>query len=389
MLDSPTYRASEQLAKSLLPHWRFGQVHNLDVFERIGFPVRIASIRELGPLLDSMQENRFDAYMRELDGLSDDEYNLLLEACKDSLRFQLRMFPQRPPVAPLSTMMSVITLYKKMLGFKPDFRTVLEIGPGCGYLSFLLKHHRSLENYSQIEACESYYILQNLVNVHCFDTRVDERVFIPPTIRVSDFLIANEVQSSELPNPVNLRREPPLCTHYPWWRIGELISDERRFEIVTSNANLLEFSPAALEDYLTLVSNVLEPGGIFLIQCMGYHEHGNLETLLEKVWSRKFVPLLYAVENRPMRFPGAASAATVSERIAGKAAHDVVFPVNNGLLIRPGHPLYERYRQGESRGLHFIANEPVVDAMYFRRPPHRRHYTMDDVISAIESSLVL
>jgi hypothetical protein len=28
---------------------------------------------------------------------------------------------------------------------------------------FFLKHHRSLTNYSQIEACESFYILQNLV----------------------------------------------------------------------------------------------------------------------------------------------------------------------------------------------------------------------------------
>ena len=43
MLDSQIYRTNEQLAKSLLPNWRIGQVHNLDQFERVGFPVRAYS----------------------------------------------------------------------------------------------------------------------------------------------------------------------------------------------------------------------------------------------------------------------------------------------------------------------------------------------------------
>ena len=71
MIDPATYRASELLAKSMSPHWRIAQTHNLDHFERAGFPVRISSVREIGPIVDSMQENRFDSYMRELDGLTD------------------------------------------------------------------------------------------------------------------------------------------------------------------------------------------------------------------------------------------------------------------------------------------------------------------------------
>ena len=56
MLDSTIYRTNEQLAKSVLPHWRFGAIHNLDLFERVGFPVRANSIRDIGQLLDSMQK---------------------------------------------------------------------------------------------------------------------------------------------------------------------------------------------------------------------------------------------------------------------------------------------------------------------------------------------
>jgi hypothetical protein len=256
MLDPQTYRASEQLAKSAIPSWRISQIHNVDHFERAGFPVRIGSIREIGQIVDTMQENRFDRYMTELGGLSRDEYDFVLRMCVDAVRFQLTFLPHRKPVLPISTLLSVFALYKKMLSTHPKFRSVLEIGPGCGYTSFVLRHHRDLDNYSQIEACESFYILQNLVNLHCFGPRFDERALPPEDFRGADYFV-NKRADMEFSPEVRCPRQEPQCTHYPWWRIGEIATRDRKFDIVTSNANLLEFNAPALDDYLTLMHGAI------------------------------------------------------------------------------------------------------------------------------------
>jgi hypothetical protein len=178
LLDPYTYRRNERLAREQLPTWRTAAAHSLGHFEKIGFPVRIESIAEVGQLLDTMQEGRWDAYMAELGGLTDTEHELFVAVCCDALLFQMTYLPARVPVVPLTTLLSAFVLYRKCVGFDTDFRSVLEIGPGCGYLSFFLKGHGPLRNYSQIEACESFYILQNLVNVHCFGHRFDERAHL-------------------------------------------------------------------------------------------------------------------------------------------------------------------------------------------------------------------
>ena len=144
MLDASTYRTSEQLAKAQMATWRISQTHNVDHFERVGFPVRINSYRDLGQLLDTMQENRFAKYMNELGGLSDAEYELLIDVCCDLIDFQSIYFPNRRAILPISTLLSSFTLFKKMKGINPDFRSVLEVGPGCGYLSLFMRRHAPL-----------------------------------------------------------------------------------------------------------------------------------------------------------------------------------------------------------------------------------------------------
>ena len=60
---------------------------------------------------------------------------LVLQVCQDSARFQKTYLPHRDAVLPLSTLLSSFALYKKLKGAKDTFASVLEIGPGCGYLS--------------------------------------------------------------------------------------------------------------------------------------------------------------------------------------------------------------------------------------------------------------
>lgn len=380
MLEPQIYRANESLAKSFLPSWRIARIHNLDHFERVGFPVRLNTIRELAQIIDTMQEHRFDAYMRELDGLNADEHDAVVRACRDVIEFQLTYLPHRPAVLPISTMISAYALYRKICGAKPDVRSVLEIGPGCGYLSFFLRHHAALEDYSQIEACESFYILQNLVNVHCFGPRFDERALPPEdTPATAFFTVERELEVS----PTIALRAPPKCRHFPWWRLGDVAAEGPRYDVITANANLLEFAPSALEDYLALLDLVLKPDGLFIVQCTGTPAHGTPAELLLQLRARGLSLLVFTHANRPTVFP----AAPGSTEGAPSALREVVTPVHNAIFVKSGHPLFARYNDLANYRVGYVAAEPIVQNALFARPADRRPYSIEDFVDATDRAL--
>jgi hypothetical protein len=386
MLEPGIYRISERLAKAQLPTWRLAQTHTVDHFEKTGFPVRVSSLREVGQLLDTMQENRFDGYIRELGGLTDSEYALLITACRDVVLFQLTYFPNRQPTLPLSTLLSAFTLYKKFLAVDGSFRSVIEIGPGCGYLSFFLRHHAALRNYSQIEACESFYLLQNLVDLHCFPARFEERALMPAGAPALDYFSPAESRPAytELSRAVRLNLKRPLCSHYPWWRIGELVKRDEKFQIATSNANLLEFSAPALDDYLTLLREILAPDGVFIVQCTGHAAHGTLQSLVHLLWDKGFATLMFALAGKRIVPPGGST--DVIARLTGGPGSRV-FPVNNCLFVGAGHPLFEKYRARANRGTHVVADEALIRDVFFAEPPGRRVYGAAEFIVDTERAL--
>ncbi|MGA7803829.1 hypothetical protein [Bradyrhizobium sp.] len=388
MLEPDTYRTSERLAKAQLPTWWAAQTHNLDHFERAGFPVRISSLREIGQLLDTMQENRFDSYMRELGGLTYSEYALLIQACRDVVLFQLTFLSNRRPILPLSTLLSSFALYRKFLAVDAKFRSVLEIGPGCGYLSFFLRHHAPLQDYSQIEACESFYLLQNLVNQHCFGAHFEERALLPEEAPVLNhyFPAAKRLSHVEISRALPLRLKHPLCSHYPWWRIGDLVSPGKTFQIVTSNANLLEFNRTALDDYLSLVQDVLEPDGAFIVQCLGYPASGTIESLIDKIWEKGFATLLFVLAGKPVA-PPLQNGSTELQALLNGAANARVFAVPNCLFVKPGHPLFDKYRDRANCHTHFVANEKLVSDVFFARPAGLRMYAAREFIEDTMASL--
>lgn len=277
MLDPQTYRANEALAKQDPANKRRAEAHVVDHFERIGFPVRIYSTQEVRPLINSMQENRFHLYMDEMGGLTEQEYTSLRIACRAIISFQRIHFPQVKPVLPLSVLMSVLCLYKKILNIKP-LRSILEIGPGCGYLPLFLCQYNGWVRYGQIEACESFYILQSLINSYCFGQKFKEHAFTPDASDIDHFWTPDG--QFEAPPVVEFFDDASVCEHFPWWHIDKLKG--RTHHVVTSNANLLEFTPSALDDYLGLIMDVLEPNGALLAQCCGSHVHGTPDQLFRK-----------------------------------------------------------------------------------------------------------
>ena len=285
MLEISDYRLGEQLGRSTISNWRIAETHLVDHFIRVGFPVRIESRHEVGQLLDTMQEKRFERFMGELGGLTAAEADSLADALVSAVKFQMAHLPRRKPCVPFSTMLSSLVLYKKIVGFKPDVESVLEVGPGCGYLSFFLAQHNTLKDYSQVEACESFYLLQSMVNSYLFGAEFRDLAVTPAADRALHI-------HRDLEQPVILTDEEvpaSRCYHYPWWTLGKLHERVGMYDVVTSNANLNEFTRNALYEYLTIFSRVMKNDGIFLIQCTGFPAHGSTEDLMEVLHKFGFV----------------------------------------------------------------------------------------------------
>ena len=263
---------------------------------------------------------------------------------------------------------------------------MIEIGPGCGYLSFFLRHHAALRNYSQIEACESFYLLQNLVDLHCFPARFEERALMPADASVLEYFSPAESRPAytEISRAVRLDLKRPLCSHYPWWRIGELVKRDEKFQIATSNANLLEFSAPALDDYLTLLREILAPDGVFIVQCTGLAANGTLASLVDLLWDKGFATLMFALAGKRIVAPG--GSAGVMARLTGGPGSRV-FPVNNCLFVGAGHPLFEKYRDKANRGTHVVADEALIRDVFFAEPAGRRIYSAAEFIVDTERSL--
>jgi hypothetical protein len=378
MIEIQDYRVSERNARSVISNWRLAETHTVDHFARVGFPVRIESTHEVGQLLDTMQENRFERFLAEIGGLSPDDSEKFLWALTASVKFQIAHLQKRQPILPFSTMLSALALYKKIAGFRPDIGSVLEVGPGCGYLSFFLCGHSSLQRYDQVEACESFYMLQSMVNSFLFGHGFRELAISPAR---DDAIVVR--QDVELPYTLgDGALPPPRSVHFPWWSLKALAADKQRYDVVTSNANLNEFTKNALHDYLTIFREVMKNDGIFLVQCTGFPAHGTLDTLFDTLYEFRFAPLFcgLAVENVPTLRSGSTGG------FVACGADKKPFVLNNLIMVKEGHPLFagayhrRNYRHGYAADFAKLSSIYVTNA-------DGKYYAAKDLVPLVSARL--
>lgn len=365
MLDTSAYRVNEMNGKRAIADWRLSNINDPYIFQNQGFPVRVDSFLDLAQILDTMQEDRFDYYMKEIGGFTDEDLSFFIGACLDYVDFYHSTFQRDRVLLPLSTLIAHFVLYKKLCGYSPQFSRLLEIGPGCGYLSFFLRSHRSLFDYTQIELTESFYLLQSHINSHVFGTHFDEHAlskYSPddggayhPKLKWHDQFHYEEQKI------IKLCRNT-ICNHYPWWRIGEVAN--RKYEIVSSNANLNEFSREALFQYLSLIHDVLADDGVIVAQCLGGGAP-TYDTIFSNMKSAGFVPVALAwVDNVPGR----------------------IFVVANGIFVSEKHPLYSKYVDRKPSFPILDRELEFVNKMYFineERSEHKTIYSTAEILSAI------
>jgi hypothetical protein len=87
MLDSQTYNQNQEIAKINIANWRKSNIHIPYYFQIQNFPIEINFSEGLTQLLDTMQEGRFDKYMNEIGGFTDEDLTKIFDSVKKNSTF--------------------------------------------------------------------------------------------------------------------------------------------------------------------------------------------------------------------------------------------------------------------------------------------------------------
>lgn len=341
-MDIALYRRNETLARQFQPSWRVAHAYKPHVLKTSGFPLQVESTADLVPLLNGMHEGGFGGFLsfqKELGGLTDPDAQLLASMLAEFAMFAERNFHFPRVELPLDAFMAHYALYTKLCGLFPERSySVLEIDPGCGYLSFFLRAAEA--EYASVETTESFYMLQTLVNEFCYPSSVLEHAAV-----CGHFEVHAPLRSAESPVAIYVQNYAN-CQHYPWWRAGMLVGSH--FDVVTSNANLTAFSDAAFIEYAGLIQDVLKPEGALVMQDFGGGGIAALDQRLHYLHSIGFAALVL-VEARPNA--------------------DKWFATPNAVFVRDGHPQFEELHQRGVVTYSFPTDDPIV----------RRMFRLDDI----------
>lgn len=253
MLDVATYDTAEMAAADRFSN-RIVQAFSPEMFQAVGYPMRVKRADQLWRYIDVMHETRTHHNIEFLlQGMTPEEFDLYKRVVKIVDEHASRNFNMRAhPTAALLRAIHVLRLIKIATG---DARpAVLEVGPGCGYLAMLLV----MEGYPYIgtEVVQAFYIYQSHMLSH-----------VATNLRE---LAAEDGDISTLEQP-----QPGTAIHIPWWKWITLTPEKISVSagIMTSNHVLCEMHPSSMAYMAVAGRHMLsrhEGGGKFVFENWGY-----------------------------------------------------------------------------------------------------------------------
>lgn len=192
-------------------------------FAHVGYPVRVTSEAELWRFSDVMQEHRARVTYDALGGLTDHEFSLVSDLTNRVIRLTERLDGR---VVPRASLLRALLVYRPIADLFPDQATVLEIGPGSGYVSALL----ALDTYKvySVEVAQAFALWQRM-----------------------------------------LRNAMPQAdwVHIPWWDWIE--GRDLKIDVLTANHCLNELHPNALAYLIRRAEEMLGKTGVLMFESLG------------------------------------------------------------------------------------------------------------------------
>jgi len=234
------YDDAELEGRTRVPNWAIS-AFSLEVFESIGYPHRIRLARELWRYHDVMQDNRLDWNLALIGTSMDSETELIHRAAKAIANFSLSHFGfASTGVDMLSRAVYQFSLISDTLRAKQKPWTILEVGPGCGYLGLLLGlcGHR----YIALEASQAFRIYQSALFSDVFGVEYAD----------------------------GLTQRDGRVSHLTWWDFCAEGSSLPRLTLATANHMLTEMNRMALEHLARKLAASQEVGFQILAEDSGF-----------------------------------------------------------------------------------------------------------------------
>jgi hypothetical protein len=193
------YDRLEAEACKILPN-RAIEAFKPEAFQIVGYPIYIKDELELCKYLDVMHESTFEVvYQLFLQGITKDEFELVKDITEKIIQYSLENFSRA--IIPKNSLMVALTAFRHIKALYPDKNaTILEIGPGSGYLGLML----GIEGYKYIstDSCQAFYCLQSSV----FSNLLGDQFLEIADINLPLDQILSETSSCR------------TSLHLPWWK---------------------------------------------------------------------------------------------------------------------------------------------------------------------------
>jgi hypothetical protein len=262
LLSPERYDREESRGLATLPN-RVIEASSTAHFQFMAYPTRVPSLDAVWRYAEVMHEGRLPHTFADLlgDGVTQEEMALMRTIVRAVVALSGRHY--RKVVVPKDALVRALNVYRHIRYLYPNGgATIVEIGPGSGYLGALLV--LSGFSYVAVDIAQGFYVFQN----HLFNAIAPGRVveLVEDDRAVSDFSTLERGQ----------------VLHVPWWK---WMMPEPAFslgaDIVTANHCLCEMHGRALLYNVKTSSGILANGGqdgLFLFEGWG-------SDALNPVWS--------------------------------------------------------------------------------------------------------
>jgi hypothetical protein len=238
------YAAAERAGRTRIPN-RAIEAFGLEWWNTAGYPYHIESMDELWRYHDSMHDGRYECNLDLIGAASTADVVLCERAARVIYEFSGSRFRFASPAKDaLSRALYQYQLLSIHLAATPRPWTVLEMGPGSGYLGLLLglDGHR----YLAVEAAQAFFVYQSELWRHAFRADYDDGLRGASDTRVR---------------------------HVPWWSYNEEGLSLPSLHAITANHALAEMNPLAVQRILWSLKRFGVSSSFLLAESLGHRHH--------------------------------------------------------------------------------------------------------------------
>ena len=317
----------------------------------------------------------FQQVIEEEGGLTTDEQELLVDVLEDLGDFQQSMFSNHKPIAPLSNLLIAYSAYKKIARLCPNLRSILDVNPGSSLLPFFIKREfPNLGRYCTTESEQTLYLLQHYVNSYVFGPKFDQRLY-------SD--VVERLNPPSAPS-YTVKSGEKVSVQYPWWQTWVMEDKEQLFDLVLSNANILDITPENLCQYLGNLKKMLAPQGVIFAHGITagtdpWVAPKPTEQLLNALYEAKLAPLFIGL---PQHSKGHGAWSLTQDEAQANVFNGKRFNFSYLVLISENHKLFSQYYKRENFTKFFCAPEREVTETFFGRERDAKPSNESDLLLA-------